>query len=746
LTDFFRCGKKERRIIMLRSLYTGISGLRNHQVLMDVTSHNIANVSTEAYKAQRVTLKEGFSQMLRGATRPAGNAGGTNPMQIGLGMSIGSIDTVIDQGSLKSTGQFTDLAIEGRAYFAFSNGMGGTYYGRNGNLQLNSEGYLVAAVNGFSLLGLTADSTGNIPHTAIAAPIKIPFGEKDPARATENIQFACNLDADGNGRGTWIHTAPFLTNGIATDKLTGLYDGSGNSLNIQEHDMIRIEFKDSTGQERFREFKVIEDTDTPANTTNRLSYLASEIESVLNANGNASTVNVVNGRLVITGTVTATNLVVKNVTRPTSNSYVANAFQWPGAINTTPPFNESIGKALAAATPDTLLSDVYDAHGQLLGLENGDPIKVHGTIGSMNLTEDLTTPSGALIYGTDPLTGLPYAPPHPAGTTMKDLMDYIQMRLRLPDSVSSPSGQNVPSIEINTIDDGDTRAPVGSIVIRGQMGTNFAISGLKISAENSNNNQVNPSFFNANIGGTEFQTAREVTIRATSIEVFDESGAPHTVTMTFTHSGTPGKWLWELTTQDGELIDGGNRGYVTFSEDGSPDAWIFDDPERSTFRFDPMNGSAMLDIRLDVGHSGIFTGITQFRSANTTAAKFQDGYTMGKLSEITITEQGEINGLFSNGTGRMLAIILLAEFTNPAGLLRHGDSMWGTSNNSGEGVLHHPGEGTPSTIKPGALEMSNVDLASEFTDLITTQRGYQANARVISTSDTLLQELVQLVR
>jgi flagellar hook protein FlgE len=88
----------------------------------------------------------------------------------------------------------------------------------------------------------------------------------------------------------------------------------------------------------------------------------------------------------------------------------------------------------------------------------------------------------------------------------------------------------------------------------------------------------------------------------------------------------------------------------------------------------------------------------------------------------------------------------LAEFINPAGLLRSGNSMWSESNNSGEGILHKAGEGTSSTIKPGAVEMSNVDLASEFTDLITTQRGYQANARIISTTDNLLQELVQLVR
>jgi len=109
---------------MLRSLYTGIAGLRNHQLKMDITSHNIANVNTTGYKAQRITFKEGFSQMLKGATRPAGNASGTNPMQVGLGMAVGSIDNIMEQGAMQSTGQLTDLGIEGRAFFAFSNGIG----------------------------------------------------------------------------------------------------------------------------------------------------------------------------------------------------------------------------------------------------------------------------------------------------------------------------------------------------------------------------------------------------------------------------------------------------------------------------------------------------------------------------------------------------------------------------------------------------------------------------------------------
>ena len=119
---------------------------------------------------------------------------------------------------------------------------------------------------------------------------------------------------------------------------------------------------------------------------------------------------------------------------------------------------------------------------------------------------------------------------------------------------------------------------------------------------------------------------------------------------------------------------------------------------------------------------------------------------MGKLEEISIDEYGEIKGQYTNGVNKSVARVMVAEFNNPAGLLKMGDTMFGVSNNSGEGVLLQPGVGSATRIKPGALEMSNVELANEFTNMITTQRGFQASARVITTSDQMLQELVGLIR
>jgi flagellar hook protein FlgE len=217
------------------------------------------------------------------------------------------------------------------------------------------------------------------------------------------------------------------------------------------------------------------------------------------------------------------------------------------------------------------------------------------------------------------------------------------------------------------------------------------------------------------------------------------------MTTTFTHSGQPNEWLWEITMSGGEQILGGNTGRIFFGQDGSPSAFTFND-NSTGFRFDPVNGSNIVEVTLNVGEPGSFQGITQFRSPSTTAAREQDGYPMGKLQEISIDEFGDITGVYTNGVSKSIAQIYVAEFNNPAGLMKRGDSMYSQSNNSGEAVMQIPGIGTPTKIKPGSLEMSNVELAQEFTNMITTQRGYQANARVITTSDALLQELVQLVR
>lgn len=703
---------------MVRSLYAGISGLRNHQVSMDVIGNNIANVNTTGFKAGRVTFEESMAQMLQGASRPAGNAGGTNPLQIGLGMQIGSIDTMLNQGNLNTTGAITDLALEGKAYFAYSSGEG-TFYSRNGALQLDGDGYLVSPTNGFRLQGMMAAVDGTYPPGSRIGDLRIPYGEKAPARETTEVRYTCNLDSDSEGLGTVTHSNRYITQATDTELLTSLFDSDGNDLGIQVGDEMRFSV---SGADPAR---------LPVTETTTLTDLAAALQTYLrSATGDGFiTVNANGGNLQVAsagGATPITGLQI-NSSRPGSNSYVTGAFTFPPSIAAGS--NHTVTGLRAPATANTLLSDTYDANGQVLGLETGDRINVNGAVGGTNIP----TYSVAYADPTDPQSVY----------TLGDLLQAIQSAFSLPQT--DGTSYSNPSVSVNATNTDDDRLPDGSIVIRGQPEEAFAITSVSISATNSDNDSTAPTRFNANMGFEETQSARNTGVQSTSIVVYDESGDAHTITTTFTHSGQPNVWLWQITTEGGEEILSGSRGQITFGQDGSPSSFTFAD-NSTGFRFDPMNGSNIVSINLDVGTPGSFRGITQFRSPSTTVARDQDGYPMGKLQEISIDENGDISGIYTNGVNKSIARIYVAEFNNPAGLYKVGDSMFAESNNSGEGVLMRPGVSSATKIKPGALEMSNVELATEFTNMISTQRGFQANARVITTSDQMLQELVGLIR
>lgn len=409
---------------MMRSLFAGVSGLRNHQVRMDVIGNNIANVNTVGFKAGRVTFEEAFAQLVRGPGSGNALTGGTNPMQVGLGMNIGSIDMLFGQGNLENTGRTTDLAIQGDSFFVVSDGSQ-NFYTRAGNFNLDSQGRLVAA-NGFVVQGRQAVA-GALTDTV--GDIVLPFGQRAAAQPTSMMDMTGNLDA-------------------------------------------------------------------------------------------------------------------------------------------------------SAA-------------------------------------------------------------------------------------------------------DGDTRE--------------------------------------------------------TTMTVFDEQGGRHEVTVTFTKNGA-NTWDFAITATGG-TVNGGDTGTLTFNDDGS-----LIGPESIDFDFTPDGFGANQVITIDFGTADTIDGLSQFSSASTAVLSEQDGFTMGDLQQISIDQFGIISGSFTNGETLLLGQVALADFNNPSGLFRAGDNMYAPSNNSGTAVINYAGEGSQSVITSGALEMSNVDLAQEFTNMITAQRGFQSNARVITTSDEMLQELVSLKR
>jgi len=430
----------------MRSLFSGVSGLRNHQVRMDVIGNNISNVNTVAFKAGRVTFKEGFAQLLQGASRPPGDLGGINPIQVGLGMQIGSVDMMFSQGNLESTGLTTDLAIQGDSFFVVKKGTQ-NYYTRSGNFQLDADGQLVSPTNGFVVQGKMADNGVFLDGVR---PIVLPVGQKTAAKATDMVKLAGNLDA----------AAPIFT---------GTFNAAGRA----------------------------------------------------------------------------------------------------------------------------------------------DPLNV--------------------------------------------------------DSWSE-----------------------------------------------------------------------------TSITVFDSLGNQHDLKLQFWKTAAD-TWSWQ--------VDGTNLPAGFTPPNSTPQTLTFDTTGILTaaaptsppvVSFTPA-GANQVDVTLDLGGNTV-NGITSFAGTNTAVLKDQNGYEAGQLQNFSIDRTGLITGAFTNGTNVILAQIVLADFNNPGGLLRVGDNMYAVSGNSGGAVLGYSLEGIQSTMTSGALEMSNVDLAQEFTNMIVTQRGFQANSRVITSSDEMLQELVNLKR
>lgn len=179
---------------MMRALFAAIGGLRNHITYMDVVGNNIANVNTAGFKASRITFSDMMSQTIIGASAPTANRGGTNPTQIGLGMTLRGIDVIHTQGALQATGKLTDFAVQGSGFFILKDGAR-TFFTRDGAFDIAVSGELVNPANGFKVQGWRADSSGIVDSNSPLESIVIPFGQSIAAQESTKINFVGNFDA-----------------------------------------------------------------------------------------------------------------------------------------------------------------------------------------------------------------------------------------------------------------------------------------------------------------------------------------------------------------------------------------------------------------------------------------------------------------------------------------------------------------------------------------------------------------------
>ncbi len=184
---------------MMRSLFSGVSGLKGHQTRMDVIGNNIANVNTTGFKSSRTTFADTFSQTTSGASSPTGNLGGTNPKQIGLGANVSSIDLIFTDGSVQSTGKNTDLCLSGNGLFVVNQG-NQTFYTRNGAFEFDAEGNYVMPGSGLFVQGWTAQD-GVLNTSGAVGNITIPSGKTMAAKMTDIATYTNNLNASIEGYG-----------------------------------------------------------------------------------------------------------------------------------------------------------------------------------------------------------------------------------------------------------------------------------------------------------------------------------------------------------------------------------------------------------------------------------------------------------------------------------------------------------------------------------------------------------------
>ncbi|MFO8060906.1 MAG: flagellar hook-basal body complex protein, partial [Bacillota bacterium] len=261
---------------MMRSLFAGVSGLKSHQVKMDVLGNNIANVNTTGFKASRVSFAEMFSQTLRGASAPSDERGGTSAQQIGLGAMISSIDIIHGQGNLQSTGGDTDMAIEGQGFFILRTG-DQVVYSRAGAFQPDADGFLVDPT-GARVQGWIAEA-GELPRAdeTNLGDIRIPLGETIGARASTEVIYRNNLNSASENGYEW--TTPVEVFDSVGDRHTIQMSFTRTGENewswaVTSDSEAIVDITDGTGTIRFDEDGIAEEDDVLGTATLQMSEAA----------------------------------------------------------------------------------------------------------------------------------------------------------------------------------------------------------------------------------------------------------------------------------------------------------------------------------------------------------------------------------------------------------------------------------------------------------------------------------------
>lgn len=716
---------------MLKSLYSGVSGLQSHQVAMDVESNNVANVNTLGFKYSRANFSDLLAQTKAIATAPQGELGGKNPVQVGLGSTVSSMTRIFSQGSVQNSDKNTDVAIQGDGFFIISPDGGNTYkYTRSGDFKFDAGGNFVDN-NGFIVQGWLRDPiTGFVDATAPIVNINIPPGLTTPASPTQNVVIKANLNS-----GPLVKTfSPAYTiasgtpNSITNPGEGDALDANGNPIDADNMGVMFNEkgeaFNLQVGQGIWASF----------------------------VNSTTTSTNVVAGGAVdLDITFTLDDGTTKQITTTggvAGNTAAQNAARYVSAIN--------------AQTSTTGVTASYDSISNKINLintnNNGSAshnIRLTAVTGPFTSANDSIT---AYRYQYDPTGSSAVAGSDKTFTTIANLRYAMEQQARSVDVDADATLENNIEIKINAQGKFEITNPGGTdddydinLAITGMTANSIVGGGITENTRFTRSMEALNATLPAGSTGMAFSQSFNATTHSASIDIFDSLGSKHTLRTEYrkvsVDAATGSTWTMKVIVPEPANINtvaptNEKMGSIRFNNDGS--LATYNPPNVS---FTANNGSAPnQQVALVLGTANGFDGMTSFDAASTTSGISQDGFTGGDIVGIRIDQSGTLIGSFSNGRSFGLAQIGMAKFTNTEGLTTEGGNVYVQTANSGDPIIGTAATAGRGFMQSAALEASNVDLSRSLTQLIIIQRGYQANGKTITTSDELLETLIGLKR
>lgn len=849
----------------MRSLWSGVSGLQAHQVAMDVEGNNISNVNTKGFKYSRADFGTMFSQTVKIATAPTDGRGGSNPLQIGLGVSVSSTTRIHSQGPVQTTNKNTDVAINGDGFFMVSDDGGLTrYLTRDGDFKLDAYGNFVNNA-GFVVQGWNINwDDQSIDSSRTPQNIFIDPGMHIPAAKSTEVAIKANLNS-GLNIGTssrnlyaldsvhgWNNktqrpedendtgTTQFYTTSKNAVEVTekgvdagSLFNANGTGLNLREGQGIWVSYADAKfTTDRANGANVFDPNLTVAQQNNVIFWGNKDISVTLDINLNGVRIQNDNIRsldeaIAYINTFTAPTDTrdgtgVKAVKKADGSGIEFVNDNADGTTDNMKNIDLTVNVGNSAGERNTINYDantgVFSPQGGNLTTAQNDTDWIAGAaqVGQPQNVKVVT--AHKYIYSSNPVTIPPMInpdggpafqpnngnrPTDPASAnywdaiqgslknttertfrTTEDLRELLQRDARYGVDYN---GSGIIDNATPTFDANDINQAVKVVVTENG---NFAISnanetstipanagaGVNAATTNPKNMSFNITAYSNKQGtvstndaftkifkafdgplviGNQIKESEQLKLSAFSagLEIYDSLGSKHTLEVQFVKQSTTqdGGNEWQMiirVPEPAEINTTGEGptniivGTARFNNDGSLASYT-----PRTINFSPNNGAAPnQQIKLSFGTSGSNDGLVSSNSASTLTGQATDGYTSGNLKPeaIRVDDKGNILGEFTNGKTFAVAKIAMASVANNSGLEEIGGNLFKVTANSGAIVVGEAGTGGRGEMKTSALEMSNVDLSRSLTELIIIQRGYQANSKTISTSDQMLQTLIQL--